>query len=106
MNTRLKYVRLQYRPVTGGEWIIRKTPHSDERDKKFNFLCPYSRGNGCRFKWDTAGRFDRLLSGFKDGKYELRLKTFAPRLTLSLTHPFTNTSLSRNSYSPWTPSRR
>ena len=76
MNTRLKYVRLQYRPVTGGEWITAKDADSDERDKKFNFLCPYSRGNGCRFKWDTAGRFDRLLSGFKDGKYELRLKNF------------------------------
>jgi len=76
MNTRLKYVRLQYRPVTGGEWITAKDADSDERDKKFNLLCPYSRGNGCRFEWDTAGRFDRLLSGFKDGKYELRLKNF------------------------------
>lgn len=54
----------------------RSIERSIERDKKFNFLCPYSRGNGCRFKWDTAGRFDRLLSGFKDGKYELRLKNF------------------------------
>ena len=76
MNARLKYVRLQYRPVTGGEWITAKDVDSDERDKKFNLLCPYSRGNGCRFEWDTAGRFDRLLSGFKDGKYELRLKNF------------------------------
>jgi len=76
MNTRLKYVRLQYRPVTGGEWITAKDERSDERDKKFNLLCPHSRGNGCRFEWDTAGRFDKLLSGFKDGKYELRLKNF------------------------------
>ena len=33
MNTRLKYVRLQYRPVTGGEWITAKDADSDERDK-------------------------------------------------------------------------
>ena len=77
MNPRLKFVRLQYRPVTGGEWITAKDKDASAADsKKFNFLCAYSRSDGCRFDWDTNGQYEKLLSGFKDGVYELRVKSF------------------------------
>jgi hypothetical protein len=78
MNTNLDKVRLQYRPVTGGEWITAKS--EDGRFKndnyKFNFLCEDSRTVGCKFDWNLNNAYDKLLSGFKDGAYELRLKSF------------------------------
>ena len=77
MNTRLKFVRLQYRPVKGGEWITAKDEGAPAHDsKKFNFVCALSRSDGCRFDWDTNGQYEKLLSGFKDGVYELRVKSF------------------------------
>jgi len=76
MNERLKLVRLQYRPVSGGEWITAKDEGSPETDKKFNFLCADSRTEGCKFDWIVNNQFEKLLSGFKDNVYELRLKNF------------------------------
>ena len=43
MNRALTFVRLQYRPVSGGEWITAKSEESTETDKKFNILCDASR---------------------------------------------------------------
>jgi len=76
MNERLKLVRLQYRPVSGGEWITAKDEGSTETDKKFNLLCADSRTEGCKFDWVVNNQFEKLLSGFKDNVYELRLKNF------------------------------
>jgi hypothetical protein len=76
MNERLKLVRLQYRPVSGGEWITAKDEGSTETDKKFNLLCADSRTEGCKFDWVINNQFEKLLSGFKDNVYELRLKNF------------------------------
>ena len=78
MNTNLDKVRLQYRPVTGGEWITAKSEDGRFKDDnyKFNFLCEDSRTVGCKFDWNLNNAYDKLLSGFKDGAYELRLKSF------------------------------
>jgi hypothetical protein len=78
MNLRLSFVRLQYRPVRGGEWITAKSDADAFKldSNKYNYLCPYSRSDGCRFDWDTNGKYEKLLSGFKDGLYELRVKSF------------------------------
>jgi hypothetical protein len=76
MNERLSLVRLQYRPVSGGEWITAKDEGSTETDKKFNLLCADSRTEGCKFDWVVNNQFEKLLSGFKDNVYELRLKNF------------------------------
>ena len=76
MNKRLKLVRLQYRPVSGGEWISAKDEASNETDKKFNLLCADSRTEGCKFDWVINNQYEKLLSGFKDNVYELRLKNF------------------------------
>ena len=91
MNERLKLVRLQYRPVSGGEWITAKDEASIETDKKFNLLCDESRTEGCKFDWKINNQFEKLLSGFKDDEYELRLKTFCfggPALAESSVHEF------------------
>ena len=78
MNTNLDKVRLQYRPVTGGEWITAKSEDGRLKDDnyKFNLLCEDSRTVGCKFDWNLNNAYDKLLSGFKDGAYELRLKSF------------------------------
>ena len=76
MNERLKLVRLQYRPASGGEWITAKDEGSAEIDKKFNLLCEHSRTEGCTFDWKINNQFEKLLSGFKDDTYELRVKNF------------------------------
>ena len=76
MNQHLKLVRLQYRPVSGGEWITAKDEASNETDKKFNLLCADSRTEGCKFDWVINNQYEKLLSGFKDNMYELRLKNF------------------------------
>jgi len=91
MNEHLKYVRLQYRPVTGGEWITAKDPAATSMDKKFNLLCGDSRTEGCAFDWKINNQFEKLLSGFKDNVYELRLKTFCaggPSLAEPSVHEF------------------
>ena len=91
MNERLKFVRLQYRPVSGGEWITAKDESSSESDKKFNLLCGDSRSEGCKFDWKINNQFEKLLSGFKDNVYELRLKNFCfggPSLAESSVHEF------------------
>jgi hypothetical protein len=76
MNEALTFVRLQYRPVSGGEWITAKSQTSSETDKKFNILCDDSRTEGCAFDWDVNNQYEKLLSGYKDGTYELRVKNF------------------------------
>jgi len=76
MNRALTFVRLQYRPVSGGEWITAKSEESTETDKKFNILCDASRTEGCTFDWDVNNQYEKLLSGYKDGTYELRVKNF------------------------------
>ena len=86
MNERLKLVRLQYRPVSGGEWITAKDEASTEDSYKFNYIsrnttdnsiaCTSSRTEGCLFQWDVNNAYDKLLSGFKDGVYEVRVKNF------------------------------
>jgi hypothetical protein len=91
MNERLKEVRLQYRPVSGGEWITAKDEGSPETDKKFNLLCADSRTEGCKFDWKIHNDFEKLLSGFKDDVYELRLKNFCyggPALAESSVHEY------------------
>ena len=91
MNPRLKLVRLQYRPVKGGEWITAKSEETNEKDKKHNLLCDASRTEGCAFDWDVNNRYEKLASGFKDGEYELRLKTFCfggPSLAPASVHEF------------------
>ena len=91
MNARLKLVRLQYRPVSGGEWITAKDEDSPETDKKFNLLCAASRTEGCKFDWKINNQFEKLLSGFKDNVYELRIKNFCfggPALADSSVHEF------------------
>jgi len=72
----LKYVRLQYRPLSGGEWISAKSTTSTETDRKHNLLCDNSRLDGCKFEWDVNNKFEKLLSGFKDDAYEVRIKNF------------------------------
>ena len=91
MNERLSFVRLQYRPVSGGEWITAKDEGSPETDKKFNLLCADSRTEGCKFDWVVNNQFEKLLSGFKDNVYELRLKNFCfggPSLADPSVHEF------------------
>lgn len=77
VNNNLAKVRLQYRPVKGGEWISAKD-ESSPRDDSFrkNLLCPHSRLDGCLFDWDVSNNYEKLTSGFKDDVYELRVKTF------------------------------
>lgn len=91
MNAQLKLVRLQYRPVSGGEWITAKDEGSPETDKKFNLLCAASRTEGCKFDWKINNQFEKLLSGFKDNVYELRVKNFCfggPSLADPSVHEF------------------
>jgi len=91
MNAALSKVRLQYRPVLGGEWITAKDAGSSETDKKFNILCGNSRTEGCAFNWNITNQYEKLLSGFKDSVYELRLKNFCfggPSLADPLVHEF------------------
>ena len=77
VNPNLRFVRLQYRPVSGGEWITAKYEDSDPKfSYKKNLLCGGSRLAGCSFKWDVHNKYELLLSGFKDGVYELRVKNF------------------------------
>ena len=90
---RLTKVVLQYRPVTGGEWITAKS--EEERfatdGYKFNLLCDHSRGDGCKFDWSLNNDYDKLLSGFKDGVYELRVKNLcsgASALAASSVHEY------------------
>jgi hypothetical protein len=77
INPNLRYVRLQYRPASGGEWITAKSEDSDpDLSYKKNLLCDGSRVGGCTFNWDVNNQYEKLLSGFKDNIYELRLKNF------------------------------
>jgi hypothetical protein len=77
VNENLKYVRLQYRSVKGGEWIAAKDTNAPESESfKANLLCDNSRTQ-CRFDWDLSNLgYDKLLSGYKDGAYELRMKSY------------------------------
>ena len=91
MNERLQLVRLQYRPVSGGEWITAKDEGSSESDKKFNLLCADSRTEGCKFDWKINNQYEKLLSGFKDDVYELRVKSFCfggPALAEASVHEY------------------
>jgi len=91
MNAALSKVRLQYRPVSGGEWITAKDARSSETDKKFNILCGNSRTEGCTFNWNITNQYEKLLSGFKDNVYELRVKNFCfggPSLADPTVHEF------------------
>jgi len=76
-NGNLAYVYVQYRSVSGGEWITAKDAvRGAGTNKNFNLLCPESRGgDGCIFDWDLNDPYNKLLSGYKDGKYDIRLKT-------------------------------
>jgi len=77
VNENLKYVRLQYRSVKGGEWIAAKDTKAPASESfKANLLCDNSRTQ-CRFDWDLSNLgYDKLLSGYKDGAYELRMKSY------------------------------
>jgi hypothetical protein len=81
-NPNLAAIKVQYRPVGEGEWISAKSSaeHATTAEKsdsfKKNLLCPHSRGGGCPFAWDVNNEFDQMLSGFKDGTYEVRVKSF------------------------------
>ena len=84
-NERLASVKVQYRVVGKGEWISAKVPAKDatsaeKKDSyKKNLLCAYSRGGGCPFDWDVNNENEQMLSGFKDGIYEVRAKSFCVR---------------------------
>ena len=59
------------------EWITAKSEDSDPKfSYKKNLLCDGSRLGGCTFDWDVNNQYEKLLSGFKDNIYELRLKNF------------------------------
>ena len=81
-NPRLASVKVQYRLVGQGEWISAKVPaaaatETEAKDSyKKNLLCPYSRSGGCPFDWDVNNENEQMLSGFKDGVYEIRVKAF------------------------------
>ena len=86
MSDTLKKTVVQYRPITGGEWITAKDEASTEDSYKFNYIsrnnadnsiaCTSSRTEGCLFQWNVNNAYDKLLSGFKDGVYEVRVKNF------------------------------
>jgi len=92
MNARLKFVRVQYRPVSGGEWITAKDEGSAKMDNfKFNLLCDNSRTEGCKFDWKINNQYEKLLGGFKDNVYELRVKNFCfggPSMADSSVHEY------------------
>ena len=91
INDRLSLVRLQYRTQGAGEWITAKAEDSTEQSKKKNMLCDSSRLDGCRFEWFVNNQYEKLLSGFKDGLYEVRVKNFCfggPSLALDSVHEY------------------
>ena len=75
-NVNLKFARVQFRSMNVGEWISIRSDDSLDDDKKVNVLCGASRTEGCTLAWDVNSRYERLLSGFKDGLYEVRVKNF------------------------------
>jgi len=92
-NGNLAYVYVQYRSVLGGEWITAKDAELGVGpNNNFNLLCPESRGgDGCIFDWDLNDPYNKLLSGYKDGKYDVRLKTMCvggSHLAKSSVHEF------------------
>ena len=97
VNTNLQYVRLQYRSTSGGEWITVKDEAAPSSDAyKQNLLCDLSRGSGCAFEWNAAAKYDNLLSGAKDGTYEVRVKNFCSGgdvLAAPLVHEYTSDQL-------------
>ena len=91
MNMRLSLVRIQYRLQGIGEWITAKSEDSPETDKKKNLLCDSSRLDGCTFEWVVNNQYEKLLSGFKDGLYEVRVKNFCfggPSLASEKVHSY------------------
>ena len=87
MNSALRLVRVQYRRVGDGEWT---TAHNASKQKE-NLLCGDSRTQGCEFKWDVDNEIDQLMSGFKDGEYEVRVKNYCmgvPALAPTPVHEF------------------
>ena len=77
MNGNLVKVYLQYRPLSGGEWITAKDSSSTVKENfKFNIMCPDSLTEGCSFDWNMNNDYEKMLSGFKDGLYEVRVKSF------------------------------
>lgn len=62
--------------VLGGEWIIVKDVECGVgTNKNFNLFCSESRGgDGCIFDWDLNDFYNKFLSGYKDGKYDIWLK--------------------------------
>ena len=77
MNFNLGKVHVQYRPVSGGEWITAKSAKSTLKENfKFNIICPDSMTEGCSFDWNLNNDYEKMLSGFKDNLYEVRVKSF------------------------------
>ena len=77
MNGNLGKVYLQYRPLSGGEWITAKDSSSTIKENfKFNIMCPDSLTEGCSFDWNMNNDYEKMLSGFKDNLYEVRVKSF------------------------------
>jgi len=56
------------------------TDKSADSDTKVSYtislLSDASRLGGCTFDWDVNNQYEKLLSGFKDNIYELRLKNY------------------------------
>ena len=68
---------MQYRPLSGGEWITAKDSSSTIKENfKFNIMCPDSLTEGCSFDWNMNNDYEKMLSGFKDALYEVRVKSF------------------------------
>ena len=91
INERLSLVRIQYRLQGIGEWITAKSEDSPETNKKKNLLCDGSRLDGCTFDWVVNNQYEKLLSGFKDGLYEVRVKNFCfggPSLATENVHSY------------------
>ena len=84
-------MRIQYRLQGIGEWITAKSEDSPETNKKKNLLCDGSRPAGCTFDWVVNNQYEKLLSGFKDGLYEVRVKNFCfggPSLATENVHSY------------------
>jgi len=76
-NVNLVKVRVQYRSTSSGEWISAHSSNAPPQDEmRQNLLCETSRGDGCAFDWKLDNLMDNLMTGSRDGTYEVRAKTF------------------------------
>ena len=78
VNENLAKVVIQYRPVSGGAGITANDDpetHRDDRHRN-NILVRNSRIDGCPCASHSHNDFTKLLSGFNDAVYAVRVTTF------------------------------